>query len=131
MKILNKIILLFLAVYGQDLKIEVLIWAETSNLSCISRNRSKFNKKSNLCQCRYSKGIKGHPKVTIQKNPASVYRLKRRVSKDCKKKCENEKTCEVYAVNIEKQLCHIFTYEDLDQKKIIWEQDNDNMQWVS
>jgi len=87
--------------------------------------------KSNLCQCRYSKGIKGHPKVTIQKNPASVYRLKRRVSKDCKKKCENEKTCEVYAVNIEKQLCHIFTYEDLDQKKIIWEQDNDNMQWVS
>ena len=85
----------------------------------------------NLYQCRYSKGIKGHPKVTIKQNPASVNRFQRRISRECKKKCDNEKSCEVYAVNKENQLCHTFTYEDLDQKKILWEQHNKNMKWVS
>ena len=103
----------------------------TQPLSYISRNRSKFNPKSNLCQCRYSKGIQGHPKVTIQQNPASVDRFQRRVSKQCKEKCDKKKDCQVYAVNVSKKLCHTFTYKDLDQKKIIWEQNNKNMQWVS
>merc|ERR1711917_138890 len=101
MKILNKIILLFLAVYGQHQK------------------------------CPYSTGIKGHPKVTSSKNPAWTKQFKRRLSKQCKEICDKRKNCQVYAVNEAKKLCHTFTYKDLDQKKIIWEKDNTNMQWAS
>ena len=108
------------------------IFSKTSNLSCSSRNRSKFNPKSNLSKCPYSTGIKGHPKVTSSKNPAWTKQIKgRQVFKQCKEICDKRKNCQVYAVNEAKKLCHTFTYEDLDQKKIIWEQDNNNMQWVS
>ena len=77
-------------------------------------------------------GLKGHPKVKTNQNPAWQKVIKgSNVYEECKKICDKRNNCAVFAVNKIDKLCATFTNKNLNQKEVLWKEHNKNMKWVS
>ena len=140
MKILSKIILLASVIHGrkpsENREIGILFLQKFNKIVMFYRMLYlEFSSKENLHKCSYSKGIPGHPKVLVKENPAWHKGIKgNNVYQQCKQICDKRDNCAVFAVNKKAKplpLCHTFTYTNLKQKAVLWDQHNTNMKWVS
>ena len=139
MKILKKIILLFVAINGERTKIGSQ--NETyKNFEFLVQYCQEIFIGREPHQCNYTNGFPGHPKVKPGlKNPAGIKQIKKTgltkadLVKECRKFCDNRNTCQVFAVNPQGNphpLCYTFTYKNFKNKDVTWES-NGNTKWVS
>ena len=99
-----------------------------------ARSKSRKNSKQD---CKYTKELKGHPKVTIDppKNLWTDHEVGKPCYQNCENKCTSDSECEVFAINVREidghQLCRIFPKTSIDTGKVLWETSNSNRKWVS